>query len=141
MLLRKLTHSLDKFGMGVSILCAIHCALLPILITTLPLLGAEFFANPLLEILIISLSFVIGVTSLSTSWQRHQNRLPVILMITGFASILAGHFWLPDSLEWLLLTAGGLTVACAHYVNWQLLRKCSVCNLPSKPYLKVKVGN
>ncbi|HEY2583370.1 MAG TPA: MerC domain-containing protein, partial [Mucilaginibacter sp.] len=40
---------LDNVGMTASVLCAIHCALVPLLITSLPLLGLGFLANPWLE--------------------------------------------------------------------------------------------
>jgi len=40
---------LDKVGIGASLLCAIHCALLPVLFTTLPLLGVDNWLKNLLN--------------------------------------------------------------------------------------------
>ena len=41
--------NLDKVGMGASLLCGIHCALLPVLFTTLPLIGAELLKSKHVE--------------------------------------------------------------------------------------------
>ena len=43
----KYSSRLDHAGMTASILCAIHCAIVPLLITLLPLAGLGFLANPL----------------------------------------------------------------------------------------------
>ena len=39
----KYTSKLDNAGMTASILCAIHCAIVPLLITVLPLAGLSFW--------------------------------------------------------------------------------------------------
>jgi len=41
--------NLDKVGIGASLLCAIHCALLPVLFTTLPLMGVELLKSKHVE--------------------------------------------------------------------------------------------
>jgi hypothetical protein len=78
-------HSLklDKAGMTASVLCAIHCAIVPILITSLPLMGLGFLANPMLEWSMISLALLIGVHAIGLSYFRtHHKRLPMLLLIT-----------------------------------------------------------
>jgi hypothetical protein len=45
----KLTSKLDRIGMTASTACAIHCAAVPLLITSLPLIGLGFLANPWVE--------------------------------------------------------------------------------------------
>lgn len=61
MLLKKISKNLDKLGVGVSLLCAVHCAALPLIISSLPLLGLKIFGNPLIETSIILLSLIIGI--------------------------------------------------------------------------------
>jgi hypothetical protein len=120
---------IDRMGIGVSLLCAIHCALLPLIITMLPLLGLEVFADPLFENAIIFISLIIGITSLSSAFVQHKTRLPLLLMVTGFISIFIGHYFIAKDFEWLFLTLGGLTVAAAHYNNWQLIKRCSASSI------------
>ena len=50
----------DALGITASLACAIHCALLPLLFTSLPILGINIIENPLIEITMVLLAFVIG---------------------------------------------------------------------------------
>lgn len=115
---------LDQFGITASIACAVHCAALPLVITYLPLIGLEFLANAWVEIGMIVLSLMIGTMSLSASYKKHKNALPVLVLIIGFGLIATGHFLLHE-LESVLIPLGGFTIAGAHYINWKLSRVCS----------------
>ena len=121
-LLTKLDR-LDHLGIAASIACAIHCAALPLIITALPLLGLEFLANIWVEIFMIGLSLVVGVSSLSSSYPLHKKLLPIFILVTGFILIAAGHFIFKD-LEAVIVPIGGFTIAAAHLVNWKYSRIC-----------------
>ncbi|WP_462266807.1 MerC domain-containing protein [Mucilaginibacter sp.] len=118
---------LDHIGIGVSILCAIHCALLPVVITMLPLIRLKFLTHPAIELSIILTSLSIGLISLGKSWRSHQSYLPFGLLVAGFLSIAAEHFWNLNGLGWLLLVMGSILISLAHLFNWKLLRQCA-CN-------------
>jgi hypothetical protein len=45
----KTSARLDSIGITASTLCAIHCAAMPLLFTSLPLLGLGFLANAWVE--------------------------------------------------------------------------------------------
>lgn len=122
----KLTGRLDGAGMTASMLCAVHCALLPLVITLLPLWGLEFLAEEWVELFMIGLALIIGVASLGTSFKKHHRRkMPLLLLAAGFGLILLGHFLGSEALEPVLLPLGGVTIAAAHYVNWRF-SKCKV---------------
>lgn len=126
MAISKITQNLDRIGVTASTLCAVHCALVPIFITALPLLGLEFLANEWVEILMIIISAVLGTLSLSLSYRKqHHNFLPFIVLIVGFLLIAAGHFSGLNQLEPVLIPIGGIIVAAAHVVNWRLNRSCT----------------
>ncbi|SEA78676.1 MerC domain-containing protein [Pedobacter hartonius] len=114
---------LDHLGMAASIACAIHCAALPLVITALPLLGLEFLANTGVEISMICLSLIVGIYSLRISYPKHRKVLPVLVLVTGFLLIAAGHF-IFESLEALIVPLGGFTIAAAHLINWKYGRRC-----------------
>jgi hypothetical protein len=114
---------LDQLGMTASIACAIHCAVLPLVVTVLPLVGLEFLANIWVETAMICISLVIGAWSLISTYPRHQNLGPVLVLIAGFVFIAAGHF-LFEQMESVLVPLGGFTIAAAHYMNWKLNRVC-----------------
>lgn len=122
----KTSEHLDRLGMTASTLCAVHCALVPIFLTTLPLLGLDFLANEWVEISMIAVSVVLGTLSLTMSYRKqHRKLLPFIVLATGFALIFTGHFAGIKSLEPILIPLGGFIVAAAHLVNWRLNSTCS----------------
>jgi len=117
---------LDQLGITVSILCAVHCALLPVVMMLLPLIGLGFFANPEIEAGIILLSLMVGLISMSKSWRVHRSFKPAGIILLGFLFIMTGHCLVMEKFEWILLTAGSSLVALAHYINWRYTR--SACH-------------
>jgi hypothetical protein len=114
---------LDQLGIGASIACAIHCAVLPIVVTSLPLIGLEFLANTWVEIIMIFVSALIGTWSIAGSYAKHKKGLPTVLLIFGFLQIAIGHFaW--HEMEAMLIPVGGFTIAAAHFINWKYIRIC-----------------
>jgi hypothetical protein len=51
-------HTLDKVGIAVTSLCAIHCIMLPVLLPVLPLLGLTAVHNLALELFVFMLSML-----------------------------------------------------------------------------------
>lgn len=121
--------NLDRFGICASVLCAIHCAVVPIILTSAPLLGLSFLADERIEITMIILALIVGTTSLTVSYCRHHRKIAALLtLVAGFIIIAAGHFLVSENLESIIIPAGGLTIAASHYINWRLTRSCSSCN-------------
>jgi len=123
--LSKIALQLDRLGMTASTLCAIHCALVPVFLTALPLAGLQFLANEWIEIAMIIVSVILGTLSLSISYRKqHKKVLPFFILFAGFALIGIGHFAGIESLEPVLIPMGGFTVAAAHLMNWRFNRVC-----------------
>ncbi len=118
--------NLDKIGISASVLCAIHCAFLPALVTMLPLLEVEFLANKWIESFMIIASILIAGTSLGISYKHHRKRLPMALFSIGLILIVITHLILPEIMEVFIMPIGGLTVATAHYFNWNFSGKCPI---------------
>ena len=123
---KKHSSRLDSVGMTASILCAIHCAIVPILITSLPLFGLGFLANPLLEWGMIILALFIGFYAIGLSYFRtHHKPLPMILLATGFLVIIAGHLFVTGWHEAIIVPLGGLLIAAAHFFNFRYAGMCA----------------
>ncbi|WP_461451766.1 MerC domain-containing protein [Mucilaginibacter sp.] len=121
----KVSTKLDSIGMTASTLCAIHCALVPVFITVLPLIGLGFLANPWFEWGMIILAFIIGVTSISSSYVRmHKKAVPLILLTIGFLIIISGHLFLKGWAEGVIVPIGGFTIAAAHFINYKYVGAC-----------------
>lgn len=118
---------LDFIGFSASMLCAIHCAALPFLLSMAPLAGLQFLDNPWIEYSIILLSLAIASNALVHGYRRHHRRLPaLIIAIIGFVFIGLGQLQYNEWYEILLTTIGGVTVATAHLINWKYLQKSKV---------------
>ncbi|HMI01926.1 MAG TPA: MerC domain-containing protein [Pedobacter sp.] len=116
---------LDQLGITASLACALHCAALPFLITSLPLLGLGFLSNSWVEISMIFISMLLGFYSLLTSYPAHKRITPLLVLIIGFTLIGSGHY-LIEGLEGLLIPLGGLSIAGAHFLNWKYNKSCCV---------------
>ena len=116
--------NLDKIGITASIACAIHCAALPVIITSLPLLGLGFLANIWFEMGMISLSLIIGTYALLSSYPKHKKALPILVLVGGFLCIGSGHL-LIENMESILIPTGGILIAAAHLINWRHTKICS----------------
>jgi len=120
------TH-LDFIGFSTSILCAIHCAILPFLISALPFLGLGFLENPWIEYSIILTSLFLALFALSHGFLRHHKKiLPILIVSFGFLLISFGLIWSPESLEFIITPLGAVLVGIAHYVNWIKIKESNV---------------
>ena len=135
---QKLSPRLDNIGITASTLCAIHCAVVPLLFTSLPLVGLGFLANAWVEWGMIIFALVIGVYSIGLSyWRTHRRSVPLFMLVSGFVIIMGGHaFTTTGKSEAMIVPVGGLLIAAAHYVNY---RYTGACNHNHKTYKLKKV--
>lgn len=111
----------DAFGIATSVACAIHCALLPLFISSLPLFGYNIIDNNWFEYAMIALAFAVGTYSLYHGRKKHHHSwIPMIFFTIGISLLLGKVIW--HSWEiWLLIPS----VACiitAHYLNYRMCR-------------------
>lgn len=124
---------LDRLGISASLLCAVHCAILPLAMTVLPLLGVGFLAHGWFEVAMVALSVVIGVLSLGRSYRIHKQLNPIFMMIAGAVILLfnlLGHSSHNETLEALhpfIALLGGVMIISAHRVNMKLCSSCTRC--------------
>lgn len=124
----KLKLNWDKMGIATSVICAIHCALLPALTATLPVFGINIVDNAFFEWGMITLAFFVGVYSLYHGFiKHHHNYLPVYIFATGFCFLILKQFF--KQYEYLFLAIAVLLIITAHYYNYQLCHR-SKCASP-----------
>lgn len=123
----KLKINLDALGVVTSLACAIHCALLPLFITSLPLFGVNIIHNTLFEVCMIVLAFCIGSYSLYHGYRRHHhNHLPVIIFSVGFIFLVLKQFFALYE-NWLLIPAV-LFILSGHFLNYYYCREANHCH-------------
>lgn len=138
---------LDRIGMSASLLCAIHCAAMPLAITLLPLLGAHILFDGTVELVMIAISATVGVASLGSSYRVHR-RLNPLLMMTAGATILIANFFghethsaLTETLHPYVAAAAGLMIAFAHRINMKFCSSCERCEIDSQDHAGHSHGN
>lgn len=119
---------LDFFGMFASLLCAVHCIAIPVLVALGAMGGLAFLQDPLVEKSFLALSAVIAILSLLPSYKnKHQRKEALGMALVGFLFLGAGHeiahevAW--EHAEAASAALGGTLVAAAHWMNQKLLRE------------------
>ena len=75
----------DAMGIATSVACAIHCAVLPVMLGSLPVLGINIIHNLFFEWGMIALAFVVGSYSLFHGYiKHHRSFTPVLIFSAGF---------------------------------------------------------
>lgn len=111
----------DAIGIGASTACAIHCALLPLFLTSLPLFGINIIHNPFFEAGMILLAFCIGTYALYHGFRKHHhNWRPLILFNSGIILLILKLF-LSEYEIWFLIP-GVTFIIIAHFLNYRFCR-------------------
>ena len=115
---------LDRIGATGSIVCAIHCALLPIAIAVLPSLGIAVWLGDGFEQAFVLFATLLGVFSVVWGYRRHGAIRALGLLVPGLAALWAGvlyaplhHALVPHAVA---MTLGGTLVGLAHVANLRL---------------------
>jgi hypothetical protein len=114
---------LDRVGATGSMLCAVHCAALPLVLAIAPAVGAGF-ASPAFEIGFIAFASVLGLTSLILGYRQHRVGRALLLLVPGVALLWAAVLIEPlhENLigHAIAMACGGSLIAIAHLLNLRL---------------------
>jgi cytochrome bd-type quinol oxidase subunit 2 len=139
--------ALDKAGAIASFACAIHCAIMPMIITLLPLVGLSIFASEPVEWILFAISAVLGSCSICWGYKSHRSRKVLAILACGLAFLSVGRIMhshhtvaaesdvysaknnpqTVPSMYTVFLVLGGVCVAASHVVNRRMCNQCKVC--------------
>jgi hypothetical protein len=115
---------LDRIGATGSLVCAMHCALLPLLIALLPSLGIALWLGEGFELGFVSFATLLGVFTLVWGYRRHRVVRALGLLVPGLLALWVGalfpplhHALVPHAIT---MTFGGTLVGLAHLANLRL---------------------
>lgn len=115
---------LDRIGATGSLLCAIHCALLPLLIAVLPSLGVAAWLGSGFEEGFVLFATGLGLFSMALGYRRHRAVQALSLMLPGLAVLWFGVLYQPLHQSVIphavAMTFGGTLVGLAHLANLRL---------------------
>lgn len=113
----------DKLGIFLSGLCAIQCAMLPILLSLSAVVPSwAHFGHGWIWLSVIG---VIAAWSFSRGWKQHHDKRVVGLFVVGFCFLVGGTL-AEDKVhiitESAMFVVGGVLMVMAHWRNYQLMK-------------------
>jgi len=109
----KKTISLDIIGCLVSFLCAVHCAILPVLLSAGMIINLGWIASGYFDWILLVSSLLIAFRALSKGFMHHYKHGPSFLALAGFLLMGAGL-----GRHHVLMVGGGVFIIVAHLLNW-----------------------
>jgi putative Mn2+ efflux pump MntP len=121
--------SLDKLGISLSLLCAVHCVVTPLIMLSLPIMARYYIAHPWFHWLMALLIVPVGVWAFVSGFRHHGKTLVLILGIPGLVVIGIVPLFFHAQLSWwsepLLMILGSSFLISAHWLN----RKSCSCEM------------
>ncbi|MEM6720728.1 MAG: MerC domain-containing protein [Bacteroidota bacterium] len=121
--MRVKSNTIDIIALTSSLICAIHCAAIPIVLSFSSMSSLHFLENPWIEWTFILMGVVFVFVSLWPSYKKvHHQTKPLIVAAIGFGLIAIGRLEFTEMWEVGNTVVGALFVSSAHYINWKLLK-------------------
>ncbi len=122
---------IDKLGMAVSMVCAIHCFTFPVILSASSIMAgsASFLVlNETFEKFMWVLSFSLAFVSFKNSAFKNRYYFPILLYGLSICLFIVHKMFFPENHQFLMPLVGFLLVA-AHWVNFRLIQKNSQCKV------------
>ena len=119
-------HYSERITVFLSVLCAIHCILTPLLVVLLPVAGAYFEKYHWVEYVIIASVFMLGTSSILHGYKdHHQNKIPAYIFFGGLillctATIMKLLFNVGDVSTHMISGMGGIAAGFGQLYNLKL---------------------
>jgi MerC mercury resistance protein len=79
---------LDRLGMSASLACAVHCAVLPLLLAALPAIGLAWLDSAWVDWTTVALAAVIALRAHRGGFRLHRSCLPSAVAVAGLLAII-----------------------------------------------------
>jgi hypothetical protein len=118
--LSSIRGNIDRAGITLSALCAVHCLATIVLVSALGI-GGSVFENPLIHEVGLAVAMVVAAVAIGAGALRHRRPVPFVTAMTGL-SFMGGALAIPHGFEEAVLTIIGVAlVSVGHVLN---LRAC-----------------
>jgi hypothetical protein len=129
----KTTQALtDKFAIGLSMLCTIHCLVLPLLLVTLPSLGSLQLQNEAFHTWTLLAVIPTSIYALTIGCKKHQRYRLLLWGVSGLtlmiSAVFLSHEITGESDEKILTLLGAIIVVAAHWGNFRRCRQYKNCS-------------
>ncbi len=121
----------DRLGIALSVVCLVHCIVLPFAIAALPLLAARWLQASAFHTAMALALLPVALLAVVPGIRMHGRASVAAAMAAGLSLLSTAAFAGEDLLshEWQigLTVAGGGILVAGHAVNLTLCRACPAC--------------
>ena len=132
--MNNLQAAADKAAIGLSLLCALHCLALPLLLALLPSLASLGLADEAFHTWIIFAVIPTSAVALTLGCKRHGQMAVLLLGMAGLTllclPLVLGHESVGEAGEKILTLSGAGLIALGHIRNFQLCQREKSCECP-----------
>lgn len=118
-----LLNRADRLGFSAAVLCALHCALLPVAVAGVPAMGLGISGSGDIDQVFVVFAGLLGLATTVIGARRHRTWVALGLLLPGLGLLAVGAFTpLHDHglAHAALMTAGGLLLGLSHWLNLRL---------------------
>lgn len=108
-----------------SLLCAVHCLAMPLLVALAPLTAQGLALGPRAEGLLWTSALGFGLVTLGNGFRSHRTWAPLAALGAGALGIGLGHLVPHGAHVWVAL--GGLALAGAQVLDWRARKRVVSC--------------
>ena len=124
--------NLDKIGFAASSICAVHCVIVPLVITLIPFASMGFLVNEAFENSFFIASLLCGIGTICFGNVFKRNKLIFFSLALGLFLLWLGNYahernWNPQST--FIMIFGGFFMCVGHWLNNKLCNSCHSCRL------------
>jgi hypothetical protein len=122
------THAkLDRLGIWLSAICAVHCMVVPIVLIFFPVMSWIHWSR-IMDVIVLSVAAIFGLGGCLLGLRHHRDAVPLCLVLLGLALNATGRFAafrLGPLLSQTLIIAGPMMMA---YGLWRDRQLCKCTN-------------
>ena len=116
----KLTQTTaDKFAIGLSLMCTVHCFATPIILALLPSLAVLQINAEQFHLWILAVVLPTSLLALSLGCKKHKRTRYMACGVVGLAFLIIAVLLGQEEAEKALTLIGSAFIALAHWFNYQ----------------------
>ena len=124
---KKYKHLLpvEKVGVFPSLLCAIHCLALPLILFAAPYLASSIAFSPVAEWVLVIGSFGMALLLLWQDFRKHRKPMPLYFLGLAVLIKLVDTLVGMKSIEWIFGLSLGVFITLAYWFNYKHKTACT----------------
>jgi hypothetical protein len=112
-------------GVFLSLLCAIHCLTLPLILFAAPYLASSIAFSPLAEWVLVIGSFGMALLLLWQDFRKHRKPMPLYFLGLAVLIKLVDTLVGMKSIEWIFGLSLGIFITLAYWFNYKHKTACT----------------